>query len=91
MVLGLRPKSSPVKYSYLSKLLQDNADISAAVLSKSNCVSFCLIFLLKILIWSVTVIIYKVSNKFVLNLRGLLDGNVVSTVRKLKGSFVYSL
>ena len=25
-VLGLRPRSSPVKYLYLSKLLEDNAD-----------------------------------------------------------------
>ena len=49
-VLGLRPKSSPVRYSYLSKLLEDYADILAASLSKSYCVLFCLIFLFKILI-----------------------------------------
>ena len=36
-VLGLRPKSSPVNKSYLSKLFQDNADILAASLSKSYC------------------------------------------------------
>ena len=45
-VLGLRSKSSPVRYSYLSKLLEENADILAASLSKSYCVSFCLIFLI---------------------------------------------
>ena len=39
-VLGLRSKSSPVKYSYLSKLLENNADILAAFLSKSYCASF---------------------------------------------------
>ena len=44
-VLGLRPKSSPVRYSYLSKLLEDNANILAASLSQSYCASFCLIFL----------------------------------------------
>ena len=49
-VLGLRPKSSPVKYSYLSKFVEDNADILAASQSKSYCASFCLIFLFKILI-----------------------------------------
>ena len=31
---GLYPKSSPVKYSYLSSSLDDNADILAAFLSK---------------------------------------------------------
>ena len=36
-VLGFKPKSSPVKYSYLSKLLEDNVDILAAFLSKSYC------------------------------------------------------
>ena len=46
-VLGLRPESSPIRYSYLSKLLEENADISAAFLSKSYCASFCLIFLFK--------------------------------------------
>ena len=55
-VLRLRPKSSPVKYSYLCKLLEDNADVLAAFLSKSYCASFFIIFLRKILIWSVTVI-----------------------------------
>ena len=49
-VLCLRPKSSPVSTSYLSKLFEDNADILAAYLSKSHCDSFCLIFLFKILI-----------------------------------------
>ena len=49
-VLGFKLKSSPVKYSYLSKLLKDNEDILAAFLSKSYCVSFCVIFLFKILI-----------------------------------------
>ena len=49
-VLGLRPKSSPVKYAYLSKLLEDNANILAAFLSKSYCALFYLIFLFKILI-----------------------------------------
>ena len=39
-VLGLRTKSSPIKYSYLSKLLEDNADILAVFLSKSYCASF---------------------------------------------------
>ena len=91
IVLGLRPKSSPVNNSYLSKFLEDNADILAASLSKSYCGSFCLIFLFKILIWSVTVLFYKVSNKFFPNLKGLVDGNVVSIVQKVYGSFVYSL
>ena len=36
-VLGLRPRYSPVRYSYLSKLLEENADILAAALSKSYC------------------------------------------------------
>ena len=49
-VLGLRSKSSPVNNSNLSRLLEDNADISAAFLSKSYCDTFCLIFLFKILI-----------------------------------------
>ena len=40
-VLGFKPKSSTVKYSYLYKLLEDNADILAAFLSKSYCASFC--------------------------------------------------
>ena len=34
-VLGLRRKSSPVKYSYLFKFLENNADILAASLSKA--------------------------------------------------------
>ena len=50
IVFGFKPKSSPVKYSYLSKLLEDSADILAASLSKSYCASFCLIFLSKIFI-----------------------------------------
>ena len=32
---GLYPKSSPVKYSYLSNSLDDNAEILAASLSRS--------------------------------------------------------
>ena len=32
---GLYPKSSPVKYSYLSSSLDDNAEVLAASLSKS--------------------------------------------------------
>ena len=56
IILGLRSKSSPVKYLYLFKLLEDNADILAAFLSKSYYASFSLIFLPKILIWSITVI-----------------------------------
>ena len=39
-VFDLIPKSSPVRYSYLSKFLEGNADISAAFLSKSYCASF---------------------------------------------------
>ena len=39
-VFDFKPKSSPVKYSYLSKLLEDNADILAVFLSKSYCASF---------------------------------------------------
>ena len=35
IVLGFKPKSSPVNNSYLSKLLDDNTDILAASLSKS--------------------------------------------------------
>ena len=50
IVFGFKPRSSPVKYSYLSKLLEDNEDILAAFLSKSYYVSFCRIFLFKILI-----------------------------------------
>ena len=49
-VLGLRPKSSPVNNSTLSRFLEDRADIIAASLSKSYCASFCLIFLSNILI-----------------------------------------
>ena len=49
-VLGLRPRSAPVRYSYLLKLLEDNADILASFLSKSYCASFYIIFLPKILI-----------------------------------------
>ena len=50
MVLGLRPRTSPVKYSYLYQLLENNADILAAFLSKSYYASFSIIFLSKILI-----------------------------------------
>ena len=50
IVLGLRPKSSPVNNSYLSKLLEESADSLVPSLSKSYCDSFCLIFLFKILI-----------------------------------------
>ena len=49
-VLGLRPKSSPVNNSYLSRFLEDHAGISAAFLSKCYCDSFCLFFLFKSLI-----------------------------------------
>ena len=35
ITLGLYPKSSPVKYCYLFNSLGDNAEISAASLSKS--------------------------------------------------------
>ena len=45
-VLGIRPKSSPVNNSTLSRFLEDRADILTASLSKS----YCLIFLFKILI-----------------------------------------
>ena len=34
IAFGLKPKSSPVKYSTLSKLLEDRADIITAFLSK---------------------------------------------------------
>ena len=37
IVLGFKPKSSPVNNSYLSKLFEDNADILTASLSKSYC------------------------------------------------------
>ena len=37
IVLGFKPKSSPVNNSYLSKLLEESADILAASLSKSYC------------------------------------------------------
>ena len=37
IVLGLRSKSSPVNNSYLSKLLEESADVLAASLSKSYC------------------------------------------------------
>ena len=50
IVLGLRSKSLAIKYSYLSKLLEEYEDILAASLSKSYCASFRLIFLSKILI-----------------------------------------
>ena len=43
-VLGFKPKSSPRNYSYLSKLLENNADILAAFLSKSYCASFYITF-----------------------------------------------
>ena len=58
-LLGLRPRPSLVKYSYLSKLEEHNANISAAFLSKSYFVSFCKIFLCKIFIWSFTVIFVR--------------------------------
>ena len=70
-VLGLRTKSLPVKYSALIRFLKTRADIIAVSLSKWCCASFYLIFLSNILIWSVTVISYKVSNNFFLNLKGL--------------------
>ena len=47
---GLYAKSSPVNYSYLSKLLAEYADILAVNLSKLYYASFCLICLSKILI-----------------------------------------
>ena len=46
-VLGLRLRSSPVKYSYLSKLLEDTADMLAASLSKSTVLHFVYFFCLK--------------------------------------------
>ena len=85
-MLGLRSK-----YLDLSKFLEYNANISAAFRSKSYCHSFYLIFLFKILIRSVNVIFYKVSKTFFLNLKGLLDVNVLSIVKKEYGSFVHSL
>ena len=48
--LGLKSISSITKYLYLSKLLEHNADILAAFLSKSYCALFYIIFLSKILI-----------------------------------------
>ena len=50
IVFGFKHKPLPVKYSYVSRLLEDNADILAAFLSKSYCASFYIIFLFKILI-----------------------------------------
>ena len=48
IVFGFKPKSSSVKYSILSRFLEDRADIIAAFLSKSYCASFCRIFLSKL-------------------------------------------
>ena len=59
IVYVFKPKASPVKYSYLLKLLEDNADILAALLSKSYYASFCIIFLSKSLIWSVILIFIR--------------------------------
>ena len=64
IVLGFKPKSSPVNNSSLSKLLEESADILAASLSISYYDSFCLIFLFKIIIWSVTVIFIKYQTNF---------------------------
>ena len=78
----------------LSKLLEDNADILAAFLSKTYCALFCMIYF----IFSVKNFnlisychFYKKSNNFFLNFKGLLAGNVVSIDKKLKVSFVHSL
>ena len=43
-VLGLRSRSSPVKYLYLSKSLEDKADILAVFLCKSYCPLFLINF-----------------------------------------------
>ena len=40
IVLGFKSKSLPVKYSYLSKLLEDNADILAAFLQNHIVLNF---------------------------------------------------
>ena len=50
---GLCPKSSPVRYSYLSNSLDDNVEMLAALLSKSYWAWFVLILSLRILSSSV--------------------------------------
>ena len=89
--LGLYPKSSPVKYSYLLNLPEDNADILAVNLSKSYFAWFALILLSIINNLTSYCHFYKESNKFFLNLQGSLASNVVSVVKKLKDSFLHSL
>ena len=56
---GLYRKSSPVKCSYLSSSLDDNAEISASSLSKSYWASFALISSSRILSSSVSVIFIR--------------------------------
>ena len=89
-VLGLGLRSYWVKYSYLSKLLENNANILAAFLSKSYCASLCIFFLPKTLFWSTTVFLLE-GRKFFLNLRGSLASNVVSIVKEKYGFLVHSL
>ena len=89
-MLGLRPKSSLVRYSYLSKLLENNADILAAFLSKSYCASFYIIFCLKLLADQLLSSLQE-EKKIFLNFRELLAGNVVSIVKKEYGSLVHSM
>ena len=49
---GLYPKSSPIKYSYLSSSLDNTTDILAASLSKSYWAKFALILSSRILSYS---------------------------------------
>ena len=77
--------SSPVRYSYLWILPDDEADTLAAYLLKSYC-SF------SFLMWSLVVIFYYMySKRFFLNFKGLSDANVVSLTKKEYGTTVYFL
>ena len=92
ITLGLYPKSSHVKYSYLPKrFLDDNAEILAVSLPKSDCTWFDLILSSRTFNLIDYCHFYKGIKRFFQNLKGLLTGNVVSIVKKEYGSFVHSL
>ena len=73
--------SLPVRYSYLSILSDDKADISVVFL-------LILYYSFSFLIWSLSWFYYIFKKKF-LNLKGLPDASVASLTKKEYGSAVH--
>ena len=76
--------SSPVRYSYLSILPDDNADIFVAPLLISYC-SLSSLILLSIVMISFHIL----SKRFILKRKGLSDARVASITKKEYGFAVY--